>query len=63
MRNWVPDPKATIFKLTYHFVGLGRQTTLKCPYTAEMAVHAFADDFRVQALSVTPIDADGQAIA
>ena len=63
MRNWQPDPNATIFQLDYHYVGMGRRKVLKCPISAPVAVHAFADDNNVQCLSITPLGADGLPLA
>ena len=61
MRAWEPDPKATIFELRYHYCGMsGTRKVLKCPISARVAVHAFADDFKVQCLTVIPIGPDGR---
>ena len=62
MRAWTPDHRATVFELRYHYTGLGGVLSLKCPFTAKLAVRAFADDRRVQGLSVTAIGDDGRPL-
>lgn len=55
MKTWEPDPRAIIFELTYYYIGLGPRTISKCPNSARMAIRGFAEDTRVQSLSVTPL--------